>query len=120
MTLTAKQISDLNGSNEAMRLGGVGTLLSSLEGRNSVASGSVTPTDGEREVVATGLSTVSHATVSLSGSPSGYHMSSTVTAGSVAGTIIIQSWTATDVDDTTPKSASVAWSSVEWVAVGTE
>jgi hypothetical protein len=126
MALTSKQISDLNGSNVAMQNASVGTFINNtsasvttLNTRLAVASGSVVPTDGEREVVSTGLTSVNHVTVSLSGSPSGDHMWSSATAGSVAGIIIIQSWTATDINDTTPKSASVAWSKVEWIAAGT-
>jgi hypothetical protein len=126
MALTSTQISDLNGSNVAMQNASVGTFINNtsasvttLNARKAVASGSIVPTDGEREVVETGLSSVDHVAVSLSGSPSGDHLWSTATAGSVAGVVIIQSWTATDVDDVTPKSASAAWSKVEWVASGT-
>ena len=113
-TFTSKQIADLNGSMEAARLfgSGLGTEMSTLAGNFLIVSGSVIPADGEREVVDTGLTTVSHAVVSLSGSPSEDHILSTVTAGSVAGTIIIQSW------DHNYFSASVAWSKVEWLAAG--
>ena len=135
MAISAQDILDLNGSMEAARNygAGLGTLVSQMSAsvvtntdglavvvaQNVVASGSITPTDGDREVVVTGLATVTFAVVSLSGSPSQYHQSSTITAGSVAGTLVIASWTADNVAITTPKSASAGWAKVEWLATGT-
>ena len=121
MAISAQDILDLNGSMEAARNfgDGLGTEVNTLKNHNVVTSGSVTPTDGDREVVVTGLAAVTFAVVSLSGSPSQYHQSSTITAGSVAGTLVIASWTADNVAITTPKSASAGWAKVEWLATGT-
>ena len=116
MALTAKQISDLNGMNEAARRASLGTLMGSFSG-NVIASGSITPT-GATAIITTGLTTVDHVVCSLSGSPTGDHQFSTVSSGRVAGLIWLKSWTATDVADTTPKSASAVWAVVNWVAVG--
>lgn len=112
MALTAKQIYDLNNSMVAAQNVNLGTVLSWLVGSLN-ASGSLVPTSA-RTVVTTGLTTVTGATVALSGSPTSDNAYDTVTAGSVtAGTIVIDAW------DGNRTSASVAWAKVNWIATGT-
>ena len=121
MAISAQDILDLNGSMEAARNfgDGLGTEVNTLKNHNVVTSGSVTPTDGDREVVDSGLSAVTFAVVSLSGSPSADHSISTITAGSVAGMLVIQSWAALGVGNENFTSASTGWAKVEWLATGT-
>jgi len=112
MALTAKQIYDLNNSMVAAQNVNLGTVLSWLVGSLN-ASGSLVPT-AARTVVTTGLTTVTGATVSLSGSPTSDNTYDTVTAGSAtAGTIVIDAWNSLNT------SASVSWAQVSWIVTGT-
>src|SRR3990172_10323628 len=118
MSLTAKQIADLNGSMTAAQNMALGTLIGELVGSTYIASGSVMPT-ASPQTFDTGLTSVLFAVVSLSGSPLTTHSSSTITTGSVAGTVVLSSWKPTSTSVTTLVSASAApWQSVAWIAVG--
>lgn len=184
MTLTAKQISDLNGMNEAARLSSLGTLVGDLDNVDGAllsatagvataskaailganknldvlaiadlklgagAGTSVTKTAAEinllvtgvaggykvaygttaigaaSEDIATGLTTVVGAVVSLVGDPSMTHMFSTVTVGNqtnapIAGSIRVKSFKPTAVGDVTPIAADTTFANVSWVAFGT-
>lgn len=113
MSLTTKQVYDLNNMNMAAQNASLGTMMGYLSDA-TMESGSVVPTSASREVVTTGLTTVSHVVVSLSGSPMHDHALSTATAGSVAGTIIIQSWNGLYT------AGSVQFQRVDWIALGTK
>jgi hypothetical protein len=115
MALTAKQIYDLNNSMVAAQNVNLGTILSYLVGTLN-ASGSLTPTSNTTNVV-TGLTTVTSATVALSGSPTLNNAYDTVTAGSVAGTIQIKCWTGGS--DVPALSSGSYLSDVSWIATGT-
>ena len=74
--------------------------------------------------VATGLTTVVAAAVSLVGDPSLTHMYSSCTVGDqagapVAGSIRIKSWKPTATGDVTPTAATSTFANVAWVAIGT-
>jgi len=116
MALTAKQIHDLDNMNVAAQRASLGTMLGSVSG-NIIASGSITPT-GPIEIIDTGLSAVNEVACSISGSPSIYHNTSTVSSGSVAGLIWLKSWKPTAAGDVTPVPADAAWSDVNWIAAG--
>ena len=116
MPLTAKQISDLNNSMVAAQNINLGTLLNTLNSSKSV-SGSVVP-DAAVYTLATGLTSVTSATVSLSGSPTLNHNSVTVASGSVAGTIVISSWKPTNASTVTLIPATSPFAKVSWIAVG--
>jgi hypothetical protein len=121
MALTTKQIHDLNHSMSSAKSVQLGTLLDGLID-DLLDSGEVTPSSS-REVIVTDLTTVSYASVSLSGSPTALHFMSTATAGSVAGTVILQQWMPTSgswVGNMTLSSGSTSqvFAPVSWIAVG--
>ena len=116
MAWTTQPIYDLDNSNVACQNVSLGTFLSGVAS-NLVMSGSFTPTAAV-QTVATGLTTVSQATVSLSGSPTNTHVWSTVTTGSVAGTIVVSSWQPTNASTVTPIASTGSFVAVRWIAVG--
>lgn len=122
MSWTAKQIADLDGSMVAAQNVSLGTVVNALIGTTgsliAVAGGTLDPTTGS-SVVVTGLATVTYATVSLSGSPLLTHMWSTAIAGSVAGTLIIQSFKPTNASTVTAIPATAPFAPVNWIALGT-
>lgn len=117
MTWTAKQISDLDNSMSAAQNVSLGTVLGEMVANGSVKSGSVSPTLA-REPVVTGLTTVAAAMCSFAGSPTNQHMWSTASAGSVAGTIIINSYKPTNASTVTPISATGSFVAINWIAIG--
>lgn len=80
--------------------------------------------DAASKDVATGLTTVVAAVVSMVGDPDMNHMYSSVTVGDqagapAAGSIRIKSWKPTAVDNCTPVAAGVTFCNVSWIAIGT-
>ena len=116
MAFTSSQITNLNNSMSAAQDVSLGTLLSGVSS-NLVLSGSFTPTSAV-QTLATGLTTVSNVTVSLSGSPTLTHMWVTATTGSVAGTIVVSSWQPTNASTVTAIASTGSFVAVRWTAVG--
>ena len=88
-----------------------------------IARGTAT-IDAASKDIATGLTTVVSAVVSLVGDPSVTHMYSSVTVGDQAGapasgSIRIKSWKPTAVNDVTPIAATSTFANVAWIAIGT-
>lgn len=115
-TWTAKQISDLNNSMVAAQNVSLGTVLGAAVGK-TVATGVATPT-GARYPVSTGLTSVTAVVCSLAGSPTLNCMFATAIAGSVAGDILIYSYSPTNASTVTPVAASTGFINVGWIAIG--
>lgn len=90
MPLTYKQQYDLDNSMVAAQQVGLGQIVSFLSGC-SVATGSLIPATSACQV-STGLSSVTFATVSLSGSVSGSAHTFSTVSGSSAGVILLKQW----------------------------
>jgi len=119
MTISAQDISDLNGSMEAARNygSGLGTEVSTLAGHPVIASASFS--GSTVTVVSTGLSTVTGVVAGLSGSPTLNHAYYSAVSGSTAGDIFIYGWKPTSTGDGTPVAADDNFVDGYWVAVGT-
>ena len=101
----------------------INLLAQGAEAGYKIARGTAT-IGAASEDVATGLTTVVGAVVSLVGDPSMTHMFSTCTVGNqtnapIAGSIRIKSWKPTAVGDVTPIAASGVFANVAWIAIGT-
>ena len=113
MALTYKQINDLNNSMVAAQQIPLGDVISYLSGC-STATGSFVPTAATTIVPVTGLSSVSYATVVLSGSVSSTATYATVSAGSTLN-IIVKEWT---LSGSTLVAATAPFTKVVWTAHG--
>jgi len=101
----------------------INLLVQGAEAGYKIARGTAT-IGAASEDIATGLTTVVGAVVSLVGDPSMTHMFSTCTVGNqtnapIAGSIRIKSWKPTAVGDVTPIAASGVFANVAWIAIGT-
>ena len=99
-----------------------GLITTGVAAGYKIARGTAT-IDAASKDIATGLTTVVGAVVSLVGDPSLTHMYSTVTVGNqtnapVAGSIRIKSWKPTAANDATPIAASSTFANVAWIAIG--
>ena len=117
MAWSTKEKYDLDNMNVAAQNVDLGTAISEISGSITavagIASGSVLPSDADREVITTGLSTVTSVVASISGSPDYDFALVAISAGSVAGTAILQSFNALYT------SASAGFRNVNWIARGT-
>ena len=101
----------------------INLLVQGAEAGYKIARGTAT-IGAASEDVATGLTTVVGAVVSLVGDPSMTHMFSTCTVGNqtnapIAGSIRIKSWKPTAANDATPIAATSTFANVAWIAIGT-
>jgi hypothetical protein len=101
----------------------INLLVAGVAGGYKLARG-VTTIDNASKDVATGLTTVVAAVVSMVGDPSLTHMESSVTVGDqagapAAGSIRIKSWKPTGTGDVTPIAATSPFANVSWIAIGT-
>jgi len=100
----------------------INLLVQGVAAGYKIAYGTAT-IDAASKDIATGLTTVIGAVVSLVGDPSVTHMYSSVTVGNqtnapVAGSIRIKSWKPTAVGDVTPVAATSTFGNVSWIAIG--
>jgi hypothetical protein len=101
----------------------INALVAGAAGGYKIARG-VTAIGAASEDIATGLTTVVAAVVSLVGDPSMTHMYSSVTPGDqagapAAGSIRVKSWKPTAANDCTPIAATDVFANVAWIAIGT-
>lgn len=100
----------------------INALVGGVAGGYKMARG-VTAIGAASEDIATGLTTVVAAVVSLVGDPSLTHMYSSVTVGDqagapAAGSIRVKSWKPTGTGDVTPTAATSTFANVAWIAIG--
>ncbi len=100
----------------------INLLVQGVAAGYKIAYGTAT-IDAASKDIATGLTTVIGAVVSMVGDPSVTHMYSSVTVGNqtnapVAGSIRIKSWKPTAVGDVTPTEATSTFANVSWIAIG--
>ena len=118
--LTTDQIYNLNNSMSAAQDVALGTVLDALMDASgsltSITSGTLTPTSASVSV-ATGLTTVTAALISFSGSPTLKHMWNTITPSS--GNVIINTYAPTNASTVTPIATTGSWVALYWVALGT-
>ena len=101
----------------------INLLVQGVASGYKIARGTAT-IDAASKDIATGLTTVVGAVVSLVGDPSMTHMYSSVTVGDQAGapsagSIRIKSWKPTAANDVTPIAATSTFANVAWIAIGT-
>ena len=127
MTLTAKQIYDLNNSMSAAQAVGLGDILDGVQTGVGIdykyARGTLTP-DAAVKTVVTGLTTVVAVVASLDGDPVATHSYVTASIGDqagapAAGSVYIKSWKYTSTSNPTMIAATTPWVKVGWIAVGT-
>ena len=120
VTSTAAELNILDGVTKSAAE--INLLAVGVAGGYKIARG-VATIDAASKDIATGLTTVVAAVVSMVGDPSMTHMSSSVTIGDqagapAAGSIRIKSWKPTAVNDVTPVAAAGVFANVAWIAIG--
>jgi predicted membrane channel-forming protein YqfA (hemolysin III family) len=113
MPITYKQMYDLDNAMTANQQVSLGQIISYLSGC-TVVTGSLIPTAAVTVQPVSGLSSITLATVALSGSAGLTNTVDTVSAGS-AGNIIIKAWT---VSGSSLVAATTPFTKVVWTAYG--